>query len=90
VLFYESEIKTDFTLWPGDPTELHAQISPELAVGAAFEWTTDNPSVLRIEKTGTNTANISCIDNGSLPQTCKLTVNCGGLQKELTVYCRPK
>ena len=90
VLFYETEIKTDFTLWPGDPTELHAQISPELAVGAEFEWTTDNPSVLRIEKTGTNTANITCIDDGSLPQTCKLTVSCGGLQKELTVYCRQK
>ena len=88
VMFYETEIKTDCTLWPSDPIELNARISPEIAAGAEFEWKTDNPSVLRAEKTGPDTANITCIDDGTLPQTCKLTVSCAGLEKELIVYCR--
>ena len=88
VMFYETEIKTDCTLWPVDPIELNARISPEIAAGAEFEWKTDNPSVLRAEKTGPGTANITCIDDGTLPQTCKLTVSCAGFEKELTVYCR--
>ena len=88
VMFYETEIKTDCTLWPTDPIELNARISPEIAAGAEFEWKTDNPSVLRAEKTGPDTANITCIDDGTLPQTCKLTVSCGDMAREITVYCR--
>ncbi|MCR5844015.1 MAG: right-handed parallel beta-helix repeat-containing protein, partial [Oscillospiraceae bacterium] len=66
VMFYETEIKTDCTLWPDRPIELNARISPEIAAGAEFEWKTDNPSVLRAEKTGPDTANITCIDDGTL------------------------
>ena len=87
VMFYETEIKTDCTLWPDGPIELHAQLPPELS-GAELEWASDHPSVLRVEKTGADTALVSCIDDGTLPQTCKLTVRCAGQAREITVYCR--
>jgi hypothetical protein len=87
VMFYTTEIETDFTIYPPDENELHVEIPPEIA-GAEVMWSSDNPAVFRVEKTGADTARVSCADNGSLPQTCKLTVSCGGLTKELTVYCR--
>ena len=88
VMFYETEIKTDCTLWPGDPVELHVRLQPEIGPGAEVEWTSDRPSVLAVEKTGADTALVSCVDDGSLPQTCKLTVRCGDMAREITVYCR--
>ncbi len=88
VMFYETEIKTDCTLWPGDPVELHVRLQPEIGPGPEVEWTSDRPSVLAVEKTGADTALVSCVDDGSLPQTCKLTVRCGDMTREITVYCR--
>ena len=85
VLFFETEIKTDFTLWPGDPIALRAEVTPQ---GSPITWESDHPDILRIEPTGADSARVSCVDDGSLPQTCKLTVRCGELVKELTVYCR--
>ena len=85
VMFYETEIKTDFTLYPGDPVELRADVTRQ---GVPITWGSDHPDILRVESTGYDTARVSCIDDGSLPQTCKLTVRCGDLVKELTVYCR--
>ena len=87
VMFYETELGDEFTLYPDGPVELHVEIPPELA-GAEVEWVSDHPSVLRVEKTGADTAHISCIDDGSLPQACRLTVNCAGQVKEITVNCR--
>ena len=84
VLFFETEIKTDFTLWPGDPIELRADVTRQ---GVPVTWESDRPEILRVEA-AYDTARVSCVDNGSLPQTCKLTVRCGELAKELTVYCR--
>ncbi len=88
VMFYETEIKTDCTLWPGDPVELHVRLQPEIGPGMEVEWKSDRPSVLAVEKTGADTALVSCVDDGSLPQTCKLTVRCGDMAREITVYCR--
>ncbi len=85
VLFYETEIKTDFTIYPGDPIELRADVTRQ---GVPITWSSDHPDVLRVESTDYDTARVSCADDGSLPQTCKLTVRCGGMEKVLTVYCR--
>ena len=84
VLFFETEIKTDFTLWPGDPIELRADVTRQ---GVPITWESDRPDILRVDA-GYDTARVSCVDDGNLPQTCKLTVRCGELAKELTVYCR--
>ena len=85
VMFYETEIRDEFTLYPGDPVELRADVSRQ---GSPITWGSDRPDILRVEAAGYDTALVSCVDDGSLPQTCKLTVHCAGLQKELTVYCR--
>ena len=87
VMFYETELRDEFTIFPPDAVELHAQLLPELA-GTEVEWASDHPSVLRVEKTGEDTARISCVDDGTLPQTCKLTVSCAGNVREITVNCR--
>ena len=87
VMFYETEIKTDFTLWPGDPIELRADVTRQ---GTPITWGSDHPDILRVESTGYDTARVSCVDDGSLPQTCKLTVRCGEMEKVLTVYCRKR
>ena len=87
VMFYESELREDFTLYPPDAVELHVELSPELA-GAEVEWASDHPSVLQVEKTGADTALVSCVDDGTLPQTCRMTVSCAGQAREITVYCR--
>ena len=86
-MFYASELRDQFTLYPPDAVELHVELSPELA-GAEVEWASDHPSVLQVEKTGADTALVSCVDDGTLPQTCKLTVRCAGHSREITVYCR--
>lgn len=85
VMFYETELGDEFTLYPDGPVELRADVSRQ---GSPITWGSDHPDILRVEATGYDTALVSCIDDGSLPQTCKLTVHCAGLQKELTVYCR--
>ena len=88
VMFYETELGNEFTIYPPDAVELHVQLPPEIGPGAEVEWTSDRPSVLAVEKTGADTALVSCVDDGSLPQTCKLTVRCGDMAREITVYCR--
>ena len=85
VMFYETEIRDEFTIYPGDPVELRADVTRQ---GTPITWGSDRPDVFRVESTGYYTARVSCVDDGSLPQTCKLTVRCGGLEKVLTVYCR--
>ena len=87
VMFYASELRDQFTLYPPDAVELHVEIPTELA-GSEVDWASDHPSVLRVEKTGADTALVSCVDDGTLPQTCKLTVSCAGNVREITVNCR--
>ena len=88
VMFYTMVIENGMTVFPGDgPIELHVEIPAELK-GEEAEWFTDNPAVLQAEKTGADTARITCLDDGSLPQTCKLGVRCGNLTTEFPVYCR--
>ncbi len=88
VMFYETELGNEFTIYPPDAVELHVRLQPEIGPGPEVEWTSDHPSVLAVEKTGADTALVSCVDDGSLPQTCKLTVRCGDMAREITVYCR--
>ena len=85
VMFYETEIKDEFTLYPGDPIELRADVTRQ---GTPITWDSDHPAILQVETAGYDTARVACVDDGSLPQTCKLTVRCGEMEKVLTVYCR--
>ena len=85
VMFYETELGDEFTLYPDGPVELRADVSRQ---GSPITWGSDHPDILRVEATGYDTALVSCVDDGTLPQTCRMTVSCAGQAREITVYCR--
>ena len=89
LLFNDTEIFTDFTIWDGDPVELTVQVMPQTLEGLDVEWKSDNAKILRVEKTGAYSVRVSCTDDGSLPSSCTLTLACAGFEKTFTVFCRP-
>ena len=89
VMFYTTEIQNDFTIWVDDPIDLTVQIMPMTLSGLRVDWKSSNEDILKVEKTDEYAVHVECLDNGSLPSSCKLTLTCAGFEKELTVYCRP-
>ena len=89
VMFYTTEIQTDFTIWVDDPIDLTVQVMPLTLQGLKVDWKSSNPDILKVEKTDEYAVHIECIDDGNLPASCKLTLTCAAFEKELTVYCRP-
>jgi hypothetical protein len=89
VMFFTTEIQTDFTIWVNDPIDLTVQVMPLTLQGLSVEWRSSNPDILQIEQTDEYAVHVTCVDDGSLPKSCKLTLTCAGYEKELTVYCRP-
>ncbi len=89
VMFYTSEIQTDFTIWVDDPIDLTVQVMPLTLQGLKVDWKSSNEEILKVTKTDEYAVHVECIDNGSLPSSCKLTLTCASFTKELTVYCRP-
>jgi len=89
VMFFTNEIATDFTIWVDDPIDLTVQVMPMTLQGLRVDWKSSNTDILKVEKTDEYAVHVECINDGSLPKSCKLTLTCAGFQKELTVYCRP-
>ena len=89
VMFYTTEIQTDFTIWVDDPIDLTVQVMPLTLQGLKVDWKSSNPDILKVEKTDEYAVHVECIDDGNLPASCKLTLTCAAFEKELTVYCRP-
>ena len=89
VMFFTTEIQTDFTIWVDDPIDLTVQVMPLTLQGLKVDWKSSNPDILKVEKTDEYAVHVECIDDGSLPASCKLTLTCAAFEKELTVYCRP-
>ena len=89
VMFFTTEIQTDFTIWVDDPIDLTVQVMPMTLTGLKVDWKSSNPDILKVEKTDEYAVHIECIDDGNLPASCKLTLTCAAFEKELTVYCRP-
>ncbi len=89
VMFFTNEIQTDFTIWVDDPIDLTVQVMPLTLQGLRVDWKSTNTDILTVEKTDEYAVHVSCVDDGSLPKSCKLILTCAGFEKELTVYCRP-
>jgi hypothetical protein len=89
VMFYTTEIATDFTLWVDDDIDLTVQVMPLTLQGLKVDWKSSNEDILKVEKTDEYAVHVSAIDDGSLPKSAKLTLTCAGFEKELTVYVRP-
>ena len=89
VMFFTTEIQTDFTIWVDDPIDLTVQVMPLTLQGLRVDWRSSNTEILTVDRTDEYAVHIECHDDGSLPKSCKLTLTCAGFEKELTVYCRP-
>ena len=89
VMFYTTEIQTDFTLWVDDDIDLTVQVMPLTLQGLKVDWKSSNPDILSVEKTDEYAVHVAAIDDGTLPKSAKLTLTCAGYEKELTVYVRP-
>jgi len=89
VMFYTTEIQTDFTIWVDDDIDLTVQVMPNTLQGLKVDWKSGNEEILQVEKTDEYAVHVKCVDNGSLPSSTTLTLTCAGFEKELTVYCRP-
>ena len=89
VMFFTTEIQTDFTIWVDDPIDLTVQVMPLTLQGLRVDWQSSNTDILTVDRTDEYAVHIECHDDGSLPKSCKLTLTCAGYEKELTVYCRP-
>ena len=88
-MFFTTEIQTDFTIWVDDPIDLTVQVMPLTLQGLKVDWESSNPDILKVENTDEYAVHIECIDDGSLPKSCTLTLRCAAYEKTLTVYCRP-
>ncbi len=89
VMFYTTEIQTDFTIWVDDPIDLTVQVMPLTLQGLKVDWKSGNEDILKVEKTDEYAVHVEAVDDGSLPKSTTLTLTCAGFEKQLTVYVRP-
>ena len=91
VMFYTTEIGTDFTIWVGESEEidLTVQVMPLTLQGLKVDWKSGNTDILTVEKTDEYAVHVAAHDDGSLPKSTTLTLTCAGFEKQLTVYVRP-
>lgn len=86
IMFYTDEKKTDFLMHVGDePVPLTAQVVPLTIQGVSVRWYTDNEEILQVTSTGELSCEVSCI--GAIPGGVRLTAECLGFTKTITVYC---
>ena len=48
VMFYTTEIQTDFTIWVDDPIDLTVQVMPLTLQGLKVDWKSSNPDILKV------------------------------------------
>ena len=87
VMFYTTELQTEFTMTVGEVLDLTAQVMPLTLENAKVTWTSANEDYLVIESTDNLSATLTCV--GDIAGGVKMTVSCGNYEKTLTVYCRP-
>ena len=87
VMFYTTELSTEFTMTVGEVLDLTAQVMPLTLENAKVTWTSANEDYLVIESTDNLSATLTCV--GDIAGGVKMTVSCGNYEKTLTVYCRP-
>ena len=87
VMFYTTELSTEFTMTVGEVLDLTAQVMPLTLENAKVTWTSSNEDYLTIQSTDNLSATLTCV--GDIAGGVKMTVSCGNFEKTLTVYCRP-
>lgn len=84
LLFYNTEIATDFTMRVGEKLDLTAQVMPLTLTDVSVKWTSGNTDYLIVNSTDAMNATVECI--GAVSGGVKLTLSCGNFSKDFTVY----
>lgn len=86
IMFYEQEKPTDFLMHLGDePVPLTAQVLPLTIQGVKVNWSVDNEEILQVTSTGDLSCEVSIL--GTIGGGVRLTAECLGVTKTITVYC---
>lgn len=87
VMFYTTEIESDFTMHVGESLDLTAQVMPLTLEGVRVNWSSANEDCLIV--TANEDMGCTCQCVGDIAGGVKMTVSAGNFSKELIVYCRP-
>lgn len=86
IMYFVTEMESEFSMHEGDaPIELTAQVLPLTIQGVKVNWSTDNEEVLKVTSTGDLSCSVEIL--GTIGGGVKLTAECLGVTKVLTVYC---
>ncbi|MBQ9685548.1 MAG: hypothetical protein IJV41_03225 [Oscillospiraceae bacterium] len=89
VMYYTTEIKEDFTIWPGpeEAIALTVQVMPLTLQGLKVDWKSSDPELLKITQDDEYAVTIEYFGTESSRET--ITLTCASYTKEIVVYCRP-
>ena len=87
VMFYTTEIESEFTMHVGETVDLTAQIMPLTLEGVKVTWESANEDYLIVTSTDDLSCTCECI--ADIAGGVKMKVSAGSFTKELTVYLRP-
>jgi len=86
IMYYTDEKETEFSMRVGEePIELTAQVLPLTIQGVKVNWSTSNEEYLTVTSTGDTTCKVEIL--GAIAGGVKLTAECLGVEKTITVYC---
>ena len=86
IMFFEQEKETEFLMHLGDEAvPLTAQVLPLTIQGVKVNWSVNNEEILRVTSTGDLSCEVEIL--GTIPGGVKLTAECLGVEKTITVYC---
>lgn len=86
IMYYETEKESEFTMRVGEaPIELKAQVLPLTIQGVSVTWTSSDDATLKVTATDELTCTVEILQ--AKAGGVKLTAECLGVKKEITVYC---
>ncbi len=93
VMFFTTEIQTDFSIWVDDPIDLTVQVMPLTLQGLRVDWTVSKPDVLTVTKNDDYAVTVTCNDGDWFADTntvvVDITLTCASYEKVIRVYCHP-
>ena len=86
IMYYETEKEEEFTMRMGEaPIELKAQVMPLTIQGVTVNWSVSDDTVLKVTPTDDLTCTVEILQ--AKAGGVKLTAECLGVSKVITVYC---
>lgn len=86
IMYFETEMTEDFTMKEGDAAiPLTAQVLPLTISGVKVNWSSANEEILKVTPTDDLACTVEIL--GTIGGGVKLTAECNGVEKTITVYC---